>query len=187
MPLLVLLPLGLMGLMVAGGCGAAPPVSRRGVAATDYDRTYRAAVEVLRDMGFETARQEYRFGRITTEPLPAPTLFEPWKRTSTTLGQRVQGTVADVRRRVVVNLEPEEGGGGGFEMEVRVELQRRQVPTRRLSASVGRSVFSDLDAVPPEWRERDVAAASWRTFGRDEYLEARIGRAIQRRMLGPTG
>ena len=90
------------------GCGSSPKTQRETIRpalieSAEYDRTFRAALDVLRDMGFEPARQEYRFGRITTEPLPAPTIFEPWEDDQHHAGSAGAGH----RRR-----RPATGGGG---------------------------------------------------------------------------
>lgn len=97
-----------LGCLALGGCA-------RNVVATpnpldidpaEYDRLYRAAQAVLRDHGFGLDRQDYRFGRITTQPLDAPTIAEPWRRTNTTARQALIATVNHYRRIATIAFVP---------------------------------------------------------------------------------
>ena len=76
------------------------------IAREEYPRMFRATEEVLREEGFALSRHDYRFGRIDTEPLPAPTMFEPWRPTSTTLGQGISATINYQQRIAIVTLVP---------------------------------------------------------------------------------
>ena len=63
-----------MTLLLIGGCAAKPatidnPLS---IKAAQYDDAYEAAKLVLREHGFDLDRQDYRFGRVSSQPLGAP-------------------------------------------------------------------------------------------------------------------
>ena len=103
-PLLLLL---LAFALNCGGCGRSIvrmdnplPIDAR-----EYARIFDAAVIELRDQGFIINRHDYRFGVITTRPLAAPTLLEPWQRQNTTAYQGLESTLNSQRRTVTVTLE----------------------------------------------------------------------------------
>ena len=93
--------------LALAGC-AAPSSSTQPapIAAGDYRRTFEAAVETLRAEGFVVARQDYRFGRITTQPRPAPAFFEVWKRDNSTADQALGSTVNADDRVITVKFDP---------------------------------------------------------------------------------
>ncbi len=68
------------------------------VDATDYGRVFDATVRVLRAYGFHVDRHDYRFGVITTRPLSAPSVLEPWHRTHTSESLGSQSTLNHLRR-----------------------------------------------------------------------------------------
>jgi len=70
-----------------------------------------------------------------------------------------------------------------YALRVEVQMQRRQVPVRRMTGSVQTGVFSELAAVPAEWRRRGIDAAYWQPVGRDPYLEQRLVRRIIHRSM----
>ena len=169
-----------LGFCVLGGCQAVPdqpnPVR---IAADDYGRLFHASVDVLREYRFRIDRQDYRFGVVTTDPLDAPTIFEPWDSTNSTLKQVEQATLSHLRRTVTVSFdraedESDAADGADYELDVSVALQRKSVPVRRLSGKTRRNVFSTLSAVPYEWAKRGIPAVYWEDIGRDEELERRL-------------
>ena len=179
----------------------------------EYDRIFRASVEVLRDYGFRVDRQDYRFGRVTSAPLASPTVFEPWINHNTTATQTAQSTLDFLRRTVTVSMEPsaEESSESRvqspeldraaaspnpeleaqnseplsppYHLRVEVLLENQQVPIRRLNGSVSGSRFSSLTEVPTEWADRNIAPAYWQPIGRDAHLEDRLARDIMERSL----
>jgi hypothetical protein len=79
-------------------------------------------------------------------------------------------------------VAPEDAASGGeptqFALDVQVDLQRRQVPVRRVTSTGRRRVFSDLKAVPTEWRERDIPGQYWQSIGDDPAFEEKLLRSI---------
>lgn len=105
-PLPVLLLL--LALVALTGCQRryAPATGTVEIDPAEYDRMYQASIDVLRDNGFRVDRRDYRFGRVTTEPIASPTAFEPWVNHNTTPTQTAQSTLDHLRRTVTVSLEP---------------------------------------------------------------------------------
>lgn len=96
-----------LALALLTGCAATPASSSPApVAADDYRRTFEAAIETLRVEGFVVARQDFRFGRITSQPRPSPAFFEVWKRDNSTAGQALGSTVNADDRVVTVKFDP---------------------------------------------------------------------------------
>ena len=93
--------------MLVVGCAASRPVpAALTVEPPQYGDAFDAAVDSLRDRGFTVARRDYRFGLITTQPLPAPTALEPWRGGNVTAAQALRATVNDVRRTASITLRP---------------------------------------------------------------------------------
>ncbi len=162
---------------------------------TDLYKTYfDTTVRVLRDNGYVIDRNDYRFGTITTLPQGSPTVFEVWNPQNTTGYQAVESTLADEQRRVAVTFTrpepdaadqhaaPSDPGDPGYAIEVEVILERRQVPTRYMTGSARRNVFSTLSAVPKDLADKGVTGNYWLPIGRDAYLEARLMKQINERV-----
>ena len=82
------------------GIAATPETSRHTVQimTEEYGRMYQAAVDVLREEGLVVAMQDYRFGRIASEPFAAGTIAEPWRKAGQTLRQAARSTLNSQRR-----------------------------------------------------------------------------------------
>jgi hypothetical protein len=175
---------------------------------SEYASMYRATQLVLREEGFALDRRSYRLGVVDTEPLGAPTIFEPWHATNTTLYQTAESTLNYQRRVVTVSMEPaapaepllpESVTVGAaspatqptpdtYLLRVEVQVQQMEVPTRQLSGTTrGLSVQRHLAAVPAEWRDRGITDSYWQPLGRDYYLEQRLLAEIVRRSIKVRG
>ncbi|MEM8738148.1 MAG: hypothetical protein AAGG38_06680 [Planctomycetota bacterium] len=156
-----------------------PVVSPVAVSAEAYPRTFKAGLTVLRDAGFQIDRQDYRFGRITTEPKGAPTLFEPWIPDNTNGQLAVRATLGDLRRTVTLVFEPlDVDAPSVYRLAVQVLIERQQVPTRRLNGATRGSVFADLREAPAEWADRGIGGRYWQPIERDPGLERKLLQAI---------
>src|SRR5690349_11455274 len=100
----------MLAVFAAGGCAHAVRYrpNPAEVDAREYDLMFAAAQDVLRDYGFEVDRRDYRFGTVTSRPLIAPTVLEPWRVTNTTAAQALAATTNHQRRLVSVTLERSE-------------------------------------------------------------------------------
>ena len=205
----------LMGIATALGCGSAgcaspPPSGASGtteIHATEYHRVFDAAVRVLREEGMRVDRQDARFGVITTVPHGSPTMWEPWRSGNRSLGQALDSTVNDQRRRTTVSLTPQadsqearadthEGiqvvGMTGAEaptaylLRVDVQVERHAAPVHYITQSMaGNAVMRSLRATPEELKRRNIAGRYWQPLGRDVALEGRLVAAIIRASMVP--
>jgi hypothetical protein len=169
-------PIGCQTSVLPVGPVVAAPVSHEA-----YETVFRRAVEVLRDRGFAVDRQDFRFGLIQTRPKGSPTVFEPWRPDNVRAHEAWQSTLGDLRRVVRVRFRPVDGEvasgpGADFVMEVQVQLERLQLPARRMSGRTHGAVFADLREVPEELQRRGIKGAYWQAVGRDAALEQRLRR-----------
>ena len=183
----------LLLVMTVASCAADPIAFQPPVEflAANYSRIFHDAVDVLRDEGFRIDRQDFRFGHVTTWPLPAPTAFEPWEQTHTTLDQALESTVNHQRRVVRVTLDPVGGGISRkdfYLLRVEATIQRLAVPTRQLTGSTdGPFVFATLRSVPTELAMRTITSAYWTDVARDGHLEHRLLTEILHRSTASRG
>lgn len=181
---------------LSGGCGRSVAVTEDSpvIEHGGYDRAFDATVEVLRDMRFVVDRRDRRFGVITTRPLIASSIFEPWYDDNTTLRQTVRSTLNLERRSVRVELEPREARPDGLDdsegsaedvdappaethdLRVTVSVDRRHHPPLELTSAAFGAVQSS-----PLRTEAGLLESRWQPIGRDEPLEQRLARAILRR------
>ncbi len=150
-----------------------------------FEATFDASVEVLRDYGFSIDRQDYRFGTVTTRPLVAPTVFEPWKPTNTSNLQIAEGTFNSQRRIARVELKPIQfpiTATSKYQLTVQVYMIKLQQPLRYLNRSTtGFGIISIYSSVPAEWREKGITRAYWLADGTDPLLARRIADDIAER------
>jgi len=172
---MVNIALALTGVWLAG-CAASPEAQRGSIvpvvlAEARYQPVYDAAIDVLRDRGFRVDRQDFRFGRITTQPRPSPTVFEPWVRDNSNAAQTLASTADHLQRRVTVMLDPLENVEGEFGLSVEVVIERREFPLRRLTGTAERRQLDALSAVPAEWEARGITETYAQPIGRDAEME----------------
>ena len=152
----------------------------------DYDAVFDAAVRELRDAGFRIARNDRRFGVITTWPKESPTAFEPWVGDNTTGDLARRSTLNHLRRSVEVRFEP----GDRFELTsglrqvptdptdyqltVAVTLEREQQPDRYLRHSARGAVAARYREVPVHLARQGLPAEYWEPAGDDPVLAQRL-------------
>lgn len=192
-------------LMFAGSTGCAAPQQSVTIQnpveidTLEYTRMFDAAVMILRDEGFHIDREDYRFGTITTRPVSASTMLEPWKDDNTTDDQSAQSTISQQRRQITITFEPRESDGRkpddrtwrlgddsddspGYLMRAEVLVERLVLPVTYLTGSTdGRRVLGKLSSVPAEWQRRGITQAYWRPLRHDDHLEQRLLVQIVRR------
>ena len=169
------------------------------VAAAEYDAVFEAAVETLRDMRFEVDRKDRRFGVVTTEPMMAASVAEPWYQDNTTAWQAFEATLHKQRRRVRVELTPAttvpsdndpaagDAASGDYQMQVVVDVERQYHPPRPIHTSaLARVTYRRADRrYRPVETEAGVEESYWASLGRDERLERRLMEMILRRAQAP--
>lgn len=169
----------------AAACGCARQTVRienpATFAAVDYDRVFDATVMELRERRFTVERDDRRFGIVTTRPLTASTILEPWYRDDTTMARVGESTLNADRRVVRVNLTPVEGTETRYQAGVEVLVERRQLPPRQLTTSAlgTTSLTGRRDrfhrAIRTEAGREEVF---WKPIARDEHMEQRLLEAI---------
>lgn len=185
-----------LALILLAGCTATPTSSSPApVAADDYRRAFEAAVDVLRDEGFVVARQDFRFGRITTQPRPSPAFFEVWKRDNSTADQALGSTVNADDRVVTVMFDRSDSAAlaspgvaaAPYTLAVDVAMHRHQRPARRLTGSTdGSHLVRPLLDVPDDLDKRG-ATTDYRTIvQKDEPMAAKLLTLIVQRAAQPT-
>ncbi len=182
---------------VLGGCHSRP-ADDRASDATDAEQAQDTAfnfhpdqyavvhdsiVAVLRDMGFRIAREDYRFGIITTFPKEAPTAAEFWIDDPTTARQHQSDTLNAQRRSVRVYVEPAQQGQPSYSLRVEVLIERLQLPARYLTHSATGQLSSEYAGVPMHLSDRGIDGLYPQPLDRDPYLEARISQAIRDQAL----
>jgi len=201
MPRSVFLYIALMVSLPAwlGGCAAprAGVENPTRIAASEYDRVFEEAVEVLRDYRFRVDRRDRRFGVITTEPRTAGSVLEPWAEGNQTFDQALENTIQHQRRIIRIELSRREGGEAteaasdravaDYELLVRAQLQRRQRVTGPLNTAVTSSVQRGARGGGRRvvLTERGYESDFWRDVGRDAALERTLIAAILQRATVP--
>lgn len=145
---------------------------------SQYPRVHRAAADVLREHGFVIARNDYRFGVITTEPKEAPTSLEFWIDDPTTPTQHQADTLNAQQRRVAIRTK---GDQTTYSLTVEVMVERLQRPARYLTHSATTRLSADYAATPAHLRDRGIDANYAQRLTRDPHLEARLRDAIAQR------
>lgn len=91
---------------------------------------------------------------------------------------------AEIAASAGASASPADGGeAGAYLLRVEVLIERREVPTRRLTGTASRNVFSSLRDTPVEWQKRGIEANYWLPVSRDPQLEQRLLREIVSRSL----
>ena len=177
--------LGLVLTIIAAGACDRPALRLGNPAAfagVDYDHVFDAAIVELRERRFIIDRDDRRFGVVTTRPLTASTILEPWYRDDTSLARVGESTLNADRRIVRVSLTPFEGAERRYRVGVEVQVERRQLPPRQLTTSAmgapsltrrGRDRFQR--AVRTEEGRQEVF---WKPIARDQEMEQRLLDAI---------
>lgn len=153
---------------------------------TNYEATWDSVVDVVDDYFRIEQEEPVRLlgnilteGRILTRPEVGATIFEPWRRDSVGLAQRVESTLQSIRRYAEVRVLP---GEGGLWVEVAVfkELEDVVQPER---ATAGAATFrNDTSFVRVETPVgQQEVHHGWIQLGRDLALEQEILAELQAR------
>lgn len=155
------------------------------LSSADYDAAFDAAVRELRDAGFRIARNDRRFGVITTWPKESPTAFEPWVGDNTTGDLARRSTLNHLRRAVEVAITPagraDGQAGADYTLTVAVTLEREQRPNRYLNHSAGGTIAARYDDVPAHLAQQGIPASYWEPAGDDPELAKRLLAVIRER------
>ncbi|NJL30760.1 MAG: hypothetical protein HC898_03515 [Phycisphaerales bacterium] len=157
----------------------APTLISMEVDASEYRRLFDAALLVLRDAGFTLDRRDYRMGVITTRPLAAPTIFEPWNSSRIASSKLVENTLNYQRLIVRIQLQPIPATAtdtttsaaitsADYQLIVTAMVERQQRPNQRLEGS------TDPDQLVSAYRLHPLAGddrSRWQHQGHDPALD----------------
>lgn len=154
----------------------APPVAANPlfVASNNEEAVWERTVDVVHEFHFPIARENRLSRVIETEYLVGASVFEPWHFDSVGTGNRLESTFQSIRRKLIVNVLPDEQGRGYL---VSVEAFKEKEDLPGLAAnSVGGATFNENRPL-----QRDLnpvvgqsAPSGWIAIGRDLALESAI-------------
>jgi len=147
------------------------------VQAGNQEMLWERVIDMLHAYHFEIAREDRRDGVIETQYKTGASLQEPWHPDAVGIENRLEGTLQSIRRRVVVRLNPVDGG-----YLVSVEAFKELEDLGGLAAnSAGGATFRENT---PLRRNLDMvvgqsAPSGWIAIGRDRMLEHDMMRRLQ--------
>ena len=164
------------------GCATMPPVAVSNpvfVPCPNQELVWERTVDVLHAYQFPVVRENRLEGVIETGYKVGSGVLEPWHSDSIGLEERLESSLQSIRRRVVVNVAPAEGG---YLIGVEAFKELEDAPGA-LPNSPGAASFSenaplrrDLGRVV----ERPDGHSEWIAVGRDFRLEQSLLAALQR-------
>lgn len=150
-----------VGQSVLVGCGQRPVAPSFELSSDEYSAAFDAALDVLRERGFELDRVDARAGVITTAPRASAGLATPWIPHSPTLMDAADTTLHPDRRMALVSFTPI--GASEPEADLREQegelLVTVEVPRLRLRR-VGRHLDSTAIRFANWWRDPDEPTPS---------------------------
>lgn len=157
-----------------------------------YPQVHAAIIEVLRQHGFRVARNDYRFGTVTTYPKESPTTLEFWIDDASTYAQRREDTYNAQQRTIKVQvaalapgdsledvLDDLENPEPTYYLSVEVLIQRLQRPERYLTHSASERISARYTAVPTHLSRQGIDGPYAQDLTRDHRLERRLLEAIK--------
>jgi hypothetical protein len=143
-----------------------------------YGQVFEHALQVLVDFGFELQDHNRYDGHIETVPRVAPGYGLFFRPGSPDAYERLLASLQTYRHRVLVKIDPANGGGYFIQVTAYKELEDLPRPVR---ATAGAAIFRNDNNVEREFEVIDptVFEANWIPRGRDVALEQAILRHIK--------
>ena len=159
--------------------------------ATDFARLWAAAEQVSRNFLFRLDRQDYRSGVLTTIPLVSAQWFEPWRQDVYTAHDRLESSLATIRRTIEFDFT--NNFDGTYTATPKVLIERASIAEIRIT-----SVTSYSRVFNPAPKPKDVASGTsesdqginlvqryWFATGRDLKFEAVLADAVKDELRTP--
>lgn len=151
----------------------------------DFKDLWNACRRAVQSRSFTIDRVDLRGGVMTTFPQVSKQLFEVWRNDVGTFPAALESTLGTVRRSV--RVEVRRLADGTYVAEPKVVVERFAQVERRVTSVARYSEVFSIDPAEQGSRERDRLGADlppsyWYAMGRDEALEKRIVRAVQREL-----
>ncbi len=142
------------------------------VASNNQDAVWERTADVLHKYPFTIRREDRLDGVMETDYKTGSNLIEPWHKDSVGVYQKLESTLQSIRRRVVVNITPAEGG---FYINVEAYKELEDLPGLAAN-SAGAATFQEST---PLQRDLDLVVgqttpSGWIPQGRDFALEQDI-------------
>lgn len=161
------------------GFGAAAPANPLYVGGNNENAVWEATVDVIHEFHFDIARENRLSHVIETTYLTGASVLEPWHFDSVGLENRLESTFQSIRRRVLVNVIPDERGQG-FLVSVEAFKELEDLPGLAAN-SPGAATFNENEPL-----RRDLnpvvgqsTGSGWLPAGRDLALESAILQRLQ--------
>ncbi|HID22526.1 MAG TPA: hypothetical protein EYP14_09005 [Planctomycetaceae bacterium] len=145
----------------------------------DQETVWERTVDVLHAYHFPVVRENRLEGVIETGYKVGSGVLEPWHYDSVGLEERVESSLQSIRRRVVINVAPADGG---FLIGVEALKELEDAPGAMPNAP-GAATFSENAPLRRNLGrvvERPDRHSEWIALGRDFRLEQSLLAAIQR-------
>jgi hypothetical protein len=142
-----------------------------------YERLWDTVGDTLRSQYFELDRQDRLEGVITTLPVTASQIFEPWRPQPETLNSVVESNFQTIQRTAMITIKP--AGEGGYDLGVQVDESRYGLPERQIDNSAGALRLFSSDA-PTETGEMQKVSKTSQLIplGRNKPAEERLLKLI---------
>lgn len=149
------------------------------VASTNEDAVWERTVDVIHEFHFGIARENRLSRVIETRYLTGASVFEPWHSDSVGYENRMESTLQSIRRKLIVNVIPDESGRG-FLVSVEAFKETEDLPGIAAN-SAGGATFNENAPL-----QRDLnpvvgqsSASGWIPLGRDLALENAVLSRLQ--------
>lgn len=124
-------------------------------------------------------------GRLETAYQVGASVFEPWRKDSTSGFERLQSTLQSIRRRAIVIVRPR---GAAYTIEVIVQKDLEDTDRSQYSTESTAAVRHDGTVIRrSDTYDDNPQTLGWIPLGRDEALEQVILRDIFGRITKPDG
>ena len=183
----------------ADPASAPPPPTTFAFAPQRYPEVHAACIQALRGQGFRIARNDYRFGSITTYPKESATLAEYWVDDATTTSQGASDSLNAHQRIARLRVEgfditqplemaiDDNKPPPTYKLNVEVVIQRLQLPKRYLTNSASAQATASYADTPIHLRAKGITGPYAQRLARDPRLESRLLEAILLKLLPDEG
>lgn len=142
----------------------------------------KTAQDVLLDMHFDIEKADFQAGLVRTKPLPGAQFFEFWRSDNVGASNQLMANLQDIRRTAEIIITEQNGQP---HIECVVNVQRLSLPGRDIdSAARAYQMFSRSSPLLQTLQlgSTTIAGMDWVSLGRDNLLEEKILKQIDRRI-----
>lgn len=138
---------------------------------------------IVREQPLQASSDMVLEGRVDTAYKVGASVFEPWRKDSTSGFESWQSTLQSIRRRATVIVRPQPSG---YSVEVRVDKELEDVDREQFASEAGAAFRHDGTVLRTEELVEDQPTTlGWISLGRDVTLEQQILQQIIARVTQP--